>query len=215
MHTSANVAACAATGPAPLQLTPCDPLATLPPTILAPWLLNAHPRGAVLKRRYLYVLLFSVPIVLASAVLALAVFGAAAGVLWLFVAGDNPWSSSANTILVAVFVLAFAASALALTSRAYAVGRREEAQPSLNATHVVAAVGATALLLLAIVAYQWHVGNIGARSDDVRCSEFCRGKGFAGSGMPPRNAGAAMCTCFDPQGREAVKVPMADVVPRQ
>jgi hypothetical protein len=167
------------------------------------------------KRRYLYVLLFSVPIVLAAAVFALAVFGAAAGVFWLFVAGDTPWPSSANTLLVAVFVLAFAASALAFTTRAYTVGRREEVHASLNPKHVVAAVGATALLLLAIFAYQWHVGNIGARSDDVRCAEFCLGKGFAGSGMPPRNAGAATCICFDPQGREAVKVPMSDVVPRQ
>jgi hypothetical protein len=166
------------------------------------------------KRRYLYLLLFSVPIVLAAAVLAFAVFGAAAGVLWLFVAGDNPWPSSANTLLVAVFVLAFVASAFVFTSRAYAVGRREEAQPSLNATHVVAAAGATALLLLAIVAYQWHVGNIGPKTEGVLCADFCRGKGFAGSGMPPRHAGAATCTCFDPQGREAVKVPMADVVPR-
>ena len=168
-----------------------------------------------MKRRYLYVVLFSVPIVLASAVLAVAVFGAAAGVLWLFVAGDSPWPSAATTLLVAVFVLAFAASALVLTHRAYVVGRREEARPSLNPKHVVAAVGATALLLLAIVAYQWHVENIGAKSDDVRCADFCRDKGFAGSGMPPRNARAATCTCFDPQGREAVKVPMADVVPRQ
>jgi len=167
-----------------------------------------------LKRRYLYVLLFSVPIVLASAVISFAVFGAAAGVLWLFVAGDSPWPSSANTSLVALFVLAFAASSLALTSRAYAVGRREEAQASLNAKHALAAVGATALLLLAVGAYQWHVGNIGARTDDVLCSEFCRAKGFAGSGMPPRNAGAATCTCFDTQGREVATVPMENVVPR-
>jgi uncharacterized membrane protein YhaH (DUF805 family) len=167
------------------------------------------------KRRYLYVVLFSVPIVLGAAVLAFAVFGAAAGVLWLFVAGDNPWPSSANTLLVAVFVLTFAALALAFTSRAYTVGRREEAHASLNATHAWAAVGATALLILAVGAYQWHVGNIGPKPDDVLCAEFCLGKGFAGSGMPPRNAGAATCSCFDTQGREAVKVPMENVVPRK
>ena len=43
-----------------------------------------------MKRRYLYLVLFSVPIVLASAIVAFAVFGAAAGIVWLFLAGDTP-----------------------------------------------------------------------------------------------------------------------------
>jgi len=166
------------------------------------------------KRRYLYLLLFSVPIVLASAVVAFAVFGAAAGIVWLFLAGDTPWPPAADILLGAVFVLAFAASALAFASWAYAVGRQAEASAALNGKHAVAAVGATVLLLLGIVAYQWHVGNIGPKTDGVVCADFCRGKGFAGSGMPPRNAGAATCTCFDPQGREALNVPMGEVGPR-
>ena len=167
-----------------------------------------------MQRRYLYLLLFSVPIVLASAVVAFAVFGAAAGILWLLLAGDTPWPPAANALLGAVFVLAFAASALAFTSWAYAVGRQEETVAALNGKHAVAAVSATVLLLLVVVAYQWHVGNIGPKTDGVLCADFCRAEGFAGSGMPPRNAGAATCTCFDPQGREAVTVPMETVVPR-
>ena len=98
-----------------------------------------------MKRRYLYLLLFSVPIVLASAVVAFAVFGAAAGILWLLLAGDTPWPPAADTLLGGVFVLAFAASALAFTSWAYAVGRQEETATSLNVRHAVAAVGATVL----------------------------------------------------------------------
>ena len=167
-----------------------------------------------MKRRYLYLLLFSVPIVLASAVVAFAVFGAAAGIVWLFLAGDTPWPPAADILLGAVFVLAFAASALAFTSWAYAVGRQAEASAALNGTHVWAAVGATVLLLLGIAAYQWHVGNLGPKTDGVRCADFCQAEGFAGSGMPPRHAGAATCTCFDPQGREALNVPMGEVGPR-
>jgi len=87
------------------------------------------------KRRYLYLLFFSVPIVLASAIVAFAVFGAAAGILWLFLAGDNPWPPAANILLGAVFVLAFAASALAFTSWAYAVGQQEETAAALNVKH--------------------------------------------------------------------------------
>ena len=168
-----------------------------------------------MKRRYLYVLLFSVPIVLASAAISLAVFGAGAGLLWLFAFGDGPWPSSTNITLVALFLLAFAASLLALMYRAYAAGRRQETYASLNANHVLAALGVTALLLLAVFSYQWHVGNIGARTDDVLCSEFCQGKGFAASGTPPRNAGARTCSCFDTQGREVTIVPMENVLPRK
>ena len=46
-----------------------------------------------MKRRYVYVLLFATPAFLASIIVSLLLFGAAAGVLWLFVFGDNPWPS--------------------------------------------------------------------------------------------------------------------------
>lgn len=168
-----------------------------------------------MKRRYLYLLLFGVPILFAATVIAFALFGAAAGVLWLFVAGDNPWPSVADTFLAAVFVVAFAASSLALAYQAYTVGRQQEVRGSLDGRHVLAAVGVALLLLLSIGFYQWRVGNIGPRSDTLLCSEFCRGQGFAGSGMPPRDAGAAACSCYDAQGREVVKVPMESVAPRR
>jgi len=165
-----------------------------------------------MKRRYLFILLFGAPILLACTVISLAVFGAVAGLLWLFVAGDSPWPPFVNTILVASFLITFAATSLVLTYQAYVFGRRQEAQASLTVKPALTAVGATALLILAIVAYQWRVGNIGAKSDSVLCSEFCQGTGFAGSGLPPRNSGEATCTCFDARGREVARVPIQDLV---
>jgi len=161
-----------------------------------------------LKKRYLYVLLFGVPIVLASTIAAFMVFGAAAGFIWLFVVGDDAWPAATDTILVALFVVAFAASALALGSLAYFAGRKREEEDSGVGMSIVAAGVATAVLVLAIAGHQWRVGNIGPKSDSVVCSEFCMGKGAAGSSMPPRNSGAATCTCLDAQGREAITVPM-------
>jgi hypothetical protein len=164
-----------------------------------------------MKRRYLYVLLFSVPAFLASSLIAFVLFGTAAGVLWLFVLGDNPWPSSANTLLVAMLILTWMTSWVVFMSIAYVAGKQQEGHAALNAKHVMVSAGATALLVLLIVLHQWSVGNIGTKTDTVLCSEFCQGKGFAGSGMPPRNTGAATCSCFDAQGREAVKVPIGDV----
>lgn len=162
--------------------------------------------------RYLYVFLFSVPALLTAIIVSFLMFGAAAGVLWIFVFGDNPWPLSVGTMLTASLVLAFATLWVALMSAAYVVGKKQEEQAVLNTKHVLAAAGATALLMLLAISYQWRVGNIGAKSDGVLCSTFCQDKGFASSGMPPRDSGVATCSCFDTQGRETVKAPMADVV---
>jgi len=164
-----------------------------------------------MKRRYLYVLLFGVPALLAAIIISLLLFGAAAGILWIFVLGDNPWPSTAGNMLTVMLVLTCMTLWVALLSAAYAAGKKQEAQVSLNARQVMASVGATALLVLLAVSHQWGVGNIGPKSDGVLCSEFCMDKGFAASGMPPRDAGAATCICLDGQGREAMKVPMAEV----
>lgn len=168
-----------------------------------------------MKRRHLYMLVFALPALLASAAVALALFGAVAGMLWLFVFGDNPWPSSAGTVLVVLALTVLAAMWAVLLSRAYAFGRRQEHCPAPVTRHVVLAAGMTALLVLIAVSYQWRTGNIGPKDDGTLCTDFCRDKGFAGSGMPPRNQGAATCSCFDAQGREAVKVPIAEVPGRR
>ncbi|MFA5083294.1 MAG: hypothetical protein WC474_12155 [Hydrogenophilaceae bacterium] len=155
--------------------------------------------------------MFSVPALLAAIILSVALFGSAAGLLWLFVFGDNPWPTSASKILMALFVLTCAASWLALLATAYVAGRREESRATLNVRHVAMSAGATALLLLAVVMHQWNVGNLGTPGDDILCSGYCRDRGFAGSATPPRDTGEATCSCLDAQGREATKVPMAEV----
>jgi hypothetical protein len=167
-----------------------------------------------LKRRYLYVLMFGVPALLAATIVSVLLFAAAAGFLWLFVLGDNPWPSSADTLLTSVLVLVWVGLSAALKSLAYVYGKGQEGHAALDTRHVVAAAAATALLVLLVLSHQWRVGNIGPQSDGAMCAEFCQRRGFAGSGMPPRDAGAATCSCFDTQGREVVKVPMAEVAAR-
>lgn len=168
-----------------------------------------------MKRRYLYVLLFGVPALLASIIISILLFGAVAGILWIFVLGDNPWPSSADNMLTAMLALACMILWVAFMSAAYVAGKKQEEHATLSAKHVMASAGATALLVLLVVLHQLGVGNIGTKSDGVLCSEFCWDKGFAGSVMPPRDAGAATCSCLDTQGGEAVKVPMGDVTARQ
>ena len=164
-----------------------------------------------MKRRYLYVLLFGVPALLVSLIISFLLFGATAGVLWIFAFGDNPWPPFAEKMLAATFYVAFLALWVTFVSVAFVVGKNQEQSPSLNPKHVMTSVGASVLALLFIVLHQWRVGNIGTRTESELCSAFCQDRGFGASGMPPKNAGASTCSCFDAQGREAVKVPMGDV----
>ena len=162
-----------------------------------------------MRRRHLYVLLFSVPSLFAALLAGLAVFGAAAGALWLFVYGDQAWPSMAGNILVALFVVMAAATWGVLIWAAYAVGRRAEASEGLNRAHVIGAALATVALPFVMVLYQWRVGNIGAPSQGEVCMDYCRGKGFSASATPPRDEGKRTCSCLDDQGREALTVPLA------
>jgi hypothetical protein len=163
------------------------------------------------KKRYLYILLFGVPGLLVSLVISVFLFGATAGVLWIFVFGDNPWPPSAKKILTTVFGIACLILWIAFMRVAFISGKNQEAYASVNRKHVMASVGITVVTVLSIVLYQWGVGNIGRKSESELCSQFCQVKGYAGSGMPPRNAGAPTCSCFDAHGREAVKIPIEDV----
>jgi hypothetical protein len=164
-----------------------------------------------MKRRHKYVLLFAVPALLASAMVAVLVGAAVAGVLWLFVFGDNPWPPSVGTALTVLFVVVALVVWAVLLSVAYAYGRKQEARDFSILWPVVAAAGATAFLVALVVLQQWRVGNLGPKSADMLCSEYCRDKGYAASGMPPRNSGEATCSCLDAQGREAVKVPIDQI----
>ncbi|PKO87260.1 MAG: hypothetical protein CVU18_11435 [Betaproteobacteria bacterium HGW-Betaproteobacteria-12] len=164
-----------------------------------------------MKRRHLYVLLFGVPALLASIIVSLALFAAAAGVLWLFVLGDNPWPASASDLLVTLLIFVCVTSWVSLMSIAYFFGKKQEANAVLNTKHVMASAGATALLVALVALHQWSVGNIGPKSSGLVCAEFCQGKGFAGSSMPPADGRAATCSCLDAHGQEAVKVTMEEI----
>ena len=166
-----------------------------------------------MRRRYLYLLMFGVPALLASLMMAVAVLGTAAGVLWLLVYGDDPWPARVNTALIALFAFTCVVALSGWLYVAYATGRKEEASSALNGKHVAMAAGATVLLVLLIAAHQWGVGNIGVPSDSVACSDFCRSQGYAASGMPPRDSGVGSCSCYDAQGRESIRVPSAGVSP--
>jgi hypothetical protein len=139
------------------------------------------------------------------------VFGASMGVLWLFVFGDNPWPSSTDTVLVVVMVLIFLTMWIGLIMIGYSVGKKLEATPTLNKNHILLSGGITVLFILFFIFQQWNVGNLGPKSDELICSEYCAQQGYAGSGMPPRDSGDRTCSCYDSSGKEAIRIPVGEI----
>jgi hypothetical protein len=161
-----------------------------------------------MRRRHVYVLLFALPTFLLALVAGGMLLGAAAGVLWLFVFGDDPWPSAADTVLTTTFVVATLAFWFAQLGIAYTVGRREERQHALNRTHVLASVGATIVLGVLIAVRLFGLGTAASRTDTMICADHCFARGFSGSGMPSRDSGDRTCSCFDAQGQESLRVPI-------
>jgi len=163
-----------------------------------------------MKQSRLYLLLFSIPALVAAFVAGFAVLAVTAGVMWLFVYGDDPWPGAAEAALVVVFAAVSLGVLSILLHRVYRLGEQHEqaGKPPKAGRLAAAAAGATALLLALVGLHQWNVGNIGPRSDSLVCSEFCGSRGYDGSSMPPRNAGTPTCSCIDAGGRPALTVPL-------
>ena len=163
----------------------------------------------MLKRRHLYVLLYAVPALLVSIVAAAILLAASAGALWLFVFGDDLAShhryGAWNGLPPGGVALW-----LALLSVAYAVGRHQEDRPTVNTGHVVFSIGATIVLVAVMAARLMGPNRFGARSDSLVCADYCQAWGFAASGTPPQNSGERTCSCYDVQGREVRRVPVAE-----
>lgn len=116
-----------------------------------------------MKRRYIYSILFGLPGLVVAFIASVLVFGVVAGMLWLFVFGDNPWPAFVETLLPTFFFATFLAVWLATLVAGYFIGRAREHDPALNKWHVIASLGFTSFSILAIVVYEWGIGNIGIR----------------------------------------------------
>ena len=161
-----------------------------------------------IRRRFLYVLLFTPPAVLVSAVAGATAAAAAAGVFWLFVLGDDPWPGWSGPVVAVVALTAFLVLLVAYLLVAWSVGKQQESKPSINRTHVAVAIVST-LTLTAFIAVRFFAGQA-PQSDSERCAALCRDQGFSASGMPPRDSGDRTCSCYDANGREARRANLPD-----
>lgn len=86
--------------------------------------------------------------------------GAGAGILWIFVYGDNPWPAAANTALMAAAVTASALMLVTLVALSYSFGKQQETRGGVRRSHVLIAIGVSVGLPLLVLLHQWQVGNL-------------------------------------------------------
>ena len=155
--------------------------------------------------------MLGIPGFMVSLIVSFVVFGDATGVLWIYVLGDNPWPSSIGAILSVLFVLGLLTVWIASVTIGFVTGRKLETIPGFNKKHIFVSIVATIAPFLFIVLHQVNVGNIGPKTDGLRCSDFCSQMGYSASGIPSRNSGERSCSCYDNSGIEVMKVPIDSI----
>lgn len=114
-----------------------------------------------MKARYAYPLLFLLPSAMVACLAGFVVVGAGAGVLWIFVYGDNTWPKSADTALMSLAAVASAATLSLLLFTSYSYGKNSESADGLARRHVVWAILISILLPALVLLRQWQVGDFG------------------------------------------------------
>jgi len=165
------------------------------------------------KKRYLYSLLFAIPGFFIAAIISIAVFGAAAGFLWIYVYGDMPWPSSIEKLLPIISALTLLVLWVISIVIGFTIGKKLEKDQVSSTKHILISLALTIAPITIIFLHQLSVGNIGQKYDSLRCSEFCSKSGYSGSGMPPRNSGERNCFCYDDSGNKIKEIPIDNIVP--
>ena len=86
---------------------------------------------------------------------------AGAGVLWIFVYGDNSWPTSANTTVMAVATSVGLVLLALLLFAARRIGKRRETQGGVSRSHILVALGLSAGLPALVLLHQLEIGNLG------------------------------------------------------
>lgn len=111
-----------------------------------------------MRARLAYPLLFLVPSATLALVAGVVAGGAGAGVLWLFVYGDDPWPASAEWVVMGLVTVVAVMTLAMLLAGAWWAGKRREAAGGVARRHVGWAIGLSIGLPLLVLLRQWQIG---------------------------------------------------------
>ncbi|ACB00311.1 hypothetical protein SAMN06272755_2474 [Picosynechococcus sp. OG1] len=153
-----------------------------------------------MKQRYIYSLLFLLPGFSVSLLGTWIIMGTVLGILWLYVFGDNPWPTWIEPLISVLFLLIFSGSWLTITVAGYRVGKKLEARSGFKSKHLWLSLWATLLPIAIILLHQLGNGNLGPKSPQERCHDYCRYHGYQSSSTSPQNSGGQTCSCLGQYG---------------
>lgn len=117
-----------------------------------------------MRARYSYPLFYFPLSAMFAGVVALVFVACAAGVMWIFIYGDNAWPAAADHTVMLLSALVFAAVLSLLLRALYVFGKKHETHGGLTRKHALVAVAATILFPLLVLLRQWSVGAIGSHN---------------------------------------------------
>jgi hypothetical protein len=167
-----------------------------------------------MKKRYIYTLLFLVPGLFVSMLITSAVFAVAFGALWLYAFGDSTWPAWSRQVIPALMLVFFSGLWIGAMVTGYLVGKKLEAAAGFDVRHLWISLGATLLPIVIVLLHQLSVGNLGPKSDEQLCSEYCSDLGYSASSMPSRDSGVRTCSCLGRHGEVEIILPI-DELPRR
>ncbi len=139
--------------------------------------------------------------------------GTVLGILWLYVFGDNPWPTWIEPLISVLFLLIFSGSWLIITVAGYRVGKKLEARSGFKSKHLWLSLWATLLPIAIILLHQLGNGNLGPKSPQERCHDYCLYHGYQSSSTSPQNSGGQTCSCLGQYGA-VERIQPIDQLPR-
>lgn len=158
-----------------------------------------------MRKRGIYAGLFALPGLLAALVLASLISGHAATELWQHAFGDTPWTAPAGYRPLTGFVITALLAWTAFIALGYLLGRKLEAEPGLQRSHLLLAALVTLAIMAAVSVHQLRRSTALHRVRSAHCSDFCRQNGFSASRVTSLPGGGS-CACLDGHGRRIISL---------
>ncbi len=152
----------------------------------------------IMNHKVSYTILFIIPGLFASFIIAAAITGIIAGVFWLFIFGDNIWPEWTEAFIGSLFVIIFLGSLGAFAIAGYQLGISQKPANKINRKYILISIGSTAAFIafMFLYAFSNQIRNSN-NSFTLQCHEACKYRGHSGSSTPPENLGIEECSCFD------------------
>lgn len=146
-----------------------------------------------MKKRYVYSLLYGIPGLIISFLVATFVTGMTMGIFWLFMFGDTmEWPSWTEWVAPTLGIIAFVIMQSIIVIIGFNVGKKQEANDlPINRKYII-------IPMLIIVFFIFYVMIIFRNSDDV-CSNLCIKKGYDKNNPVSTSEylGKKSCSCWN------------------